>query len=561
MMETNSLLTTEQILLLENLTYLLDNEPLKSLKKIKEEIHNDKELTVEDVIKEIRTDDLIDDKIYGSFMTGKDWKNLINAIQQDETLKQIKMIEVEGDPALGENETSDQNTGKGALSVVFVNEESKEAIVAFRGTVEYEWGDNFLGGASTEDVFPEMEDKVSTEYQRKALEWYQSLGLEDAGYDTITVTGHSKGGNKAKYITLLDGSVDRCFSFDGQGFSDEFIVEYAPEIKARQGKITNHNVNYDFVNLLLNDVGRTFFYQGHDYGSGHIAEAHCPNTFFVFDESGNISMYPVEDRAWEMDAIDTFFNSYLRTMPPDKKKRFIRVVSKLADGLFSKEFQLTEAEWLQLAYFLDEVSDYADLHPEFTDAIVSILDTFLLNDTMKKIWERCPKNIKGHVIWNRLIDDYPAIIQRMLEGDNGEDLSLPLSYCPLEQNRVFDESKLKQFAMVTKTLLDVGSEACITWDRAVEELRELSGLLPSEVISTGLESSLEAIDIPFARTEDELLGSIVFNNINRLTREVMEYDSTGAMALDEITARLAAKIAIISELEESAKVYYAGPLA
>ncbi|MBR5799871.1 MAG: DUF2974 domain-containing protein [Lachnospiraceae bacterium] len=560
-MEDKDLLTAEQILLLENLTYLLDKSPLLSLKTIADKVSKDKKsITVEKIIDQIEVDDLIDDKNYGSFMTGKDWKNLITAIQQDETLKQIKMIEVEGDPALGENETSDQNTGKGALSVVFVNEESKEAIVAFRGTVEYEWGDNFLGGASTEDVFPEMEDKVSTEYQRKALLWYQSLGLEDAGYETITVTGHSKGGNKAKYITLLDGSVDRCFSFDGQGFSDEFILEYTPEIEARQGKITNHNVNYDFVNMLLNDVGKTIFYQGYDYGNGFFGEAHCPNTFFLFDENGNISMHPVEDRAWEIDEIDAFLNSYLRTMPPDKKKRFIRVVSKLADGVFSKEYQLTEAEWLQLAYFLDEVSDYADLHPEFTDAIVSILDTFLLNDTMKKIWERCPKNIKGHVIWNRIIKDFPAVISRVLE-DNGEDLSLPLSYCPLEQNRVFDESKLKQFALVTKTLLDVGSEACITWDRAVEELRELSGLLPSEVISTGLESSLEAIDIPFARTEDELLGSIVFNNISRLTQAVVEHDSTGAMALDEITERLAAKIAIISELEESTKVYYAGPLA
>lgn len=48
-------------------------------------------------------------------------------------------------------------------------------------------------------------------------EKYPSYGFVD-DCSTITVTGHSKGGNKAK-----DNSVDICIAFDGQGFSDEFI--------------------------------------------------------------------------------------------------------------------------------------------------------------------------------------------------------------------------------------------------------------------------------------------------------------------------------------------------
>ena len=59
------------------------------------------------------------------------------------------------------------------------------------------------------------------------------------------MTGHSKGGNKAKYITLMDDTVDHCVSFDGQGFSDEFMETYSDEIAARQHKIENHNVDYD----------------------------------------------------------------------------------------------------------------------------------------------------------------------------------------------------------------------------------------------------------------------------------------------------------------------------
>lgn len=86
---------------------------------------------------------------------------------------------------------------------------------------------------------------------------YEELGLEDS---YVTVTGHSKGGNKAKYITVLDSSVDRCVSFDGQGFSDEFMTEYQEQISQNQNKIENHNVDYDYVNLLLNDVGNKTYY-------------------------------------------------------------------------------------------------------------------------------------------------------------------------------------------------------------------------------------------------------------------------------------------------------------
>jgi len=181
-------------------------------------------------------------------VTGEDWKKIFAAIQKDETLMNMKIITVAGDPGLAEGkERAEDSLQEGALSAVFVNEETGEAVVAFRGTAEYEWKDNFLGGAPTTDPI----DGVSTQYQRSALEWYQGLGLADAGYTTITVIGHSKGGNKAKYIAILDTSVTRCISFDGQGFSDEFYGFYKREIAQRQYAITNYNVEYDYVNLLL----------------------------------------------------------------------------------------------------------------------------------------------------------------------------------------------------------------------------------------------------------------------------------------------------------------------
>ena len=98
----DNLLSTEQILLLENLTYLLDEGELKSIKKIEEDVKPNENFTVGYVVEQLKKVELEDDKDYGSYMTGKDWKNIL------------------------------------------------QAVVAFRGTAEYEWKDNFLAGASTD---------------------------------------------------------------------------------------------------------------------------------------------------------------------------------------------------------------------------------------------------------------------------------------------------------------------------------------------------------------------------------------------------------------------------
>lgn len=167
----DNLLSTEQVLLLENLTYLQDNEALQSLKTIEENKGSDVEFTVGYVVEQLKTVGLEDDRNYGSFMTGKDWKNILQAVENDETLCNMKIAEVHGDP--GGSSVGEGEEKEGACSVLFVNEASGEAVVAFRGTVEYEWKDNVLGGAATDAA-----DGVSTEYQEKALEWYQGLELE-----------------------------------------------------------------------------------------------------------------------------------------------------------------------------------------------------------------------------------------------------------------------------------------------------------------------------------------------------------------------------------------------
>lgn len=89
------------------------------------------------------------------------------------------------------------------------------------------WCDNFIGAV-----------RSITAEQKDILEFYDSAAAR-LGSRRIIVCGHSKGGNLAQFITLMRGSVDVCFSFDGQGFSEGFIRRHEKLICKRGDKIVS----------------------------------------------------------------------------------------------------------------------------------------------------------------------------------------------------------------------------------------------------------------------------------------------------------------------------------
>lgn len=358
-------LTTDEILLLNNLMYMTKEEPLNSITD-----YNGGTTTVGDIVDSINTGRLNPDKDYGSFMTGKDWDQLVKAVKTDDRLMEVQLESVYVD---------NSETGGGGTSAVFSDPASNEAVVVFRGTASQEWKDNFTGGGITGTA-----DGVSTNQQMNALEWYQSLDLD--GYDSVSVSGHSKGGNKAKYITIMDDSVDRCISFDGQGFSDEYIKKYKDSILLNQGKIENHNVDSDYVNLLLNDVGNTTFYKGYDYGKGGFLENHCPNTFFDFHEDGTWSM-EISTRNPDMAQVDQYLNSYLRTLSPEEKKASLEMIGTLVQGGFNGAGSDEMLAVLLNDNNLDQAADliaytikYQQENPEIIGVITKILNDMNMGD-------------------------------------------------------------------------------------------------------------------------------------------------------------------------------------
>ncbi len=110
--------------------------------------------------------------------------------------------------------------------------------VVFRGTGAGEWIDNGMGlsGIPNQNTYVSYSGSVtritvSTDHatlqQVEALNWFCKAAHKNGwGSDCrITVSGHSKGGNKAQFITMHSEMIDRCISFDGQGFSPEAINE------------------------------------------------------------------------------------------------------------------------------------------------------------------------------------------------------------------------------------------------------------------------------------------------------------------------------------------------
>ena len=321
----------DELLLLENLTYLDNIPPLYELSKFSGK-------TIKEVLDELDLSKLDDEKEYASFMPGIDWRLMLNAISKNNRLLNTKVVDSHHDQAFG---------GGLGFSVVFISEELNEVVVAYRGTAAAEWTDDFLGA-----------NQIDSLQQINALEWfkivYEQYNFKDY---YLTVTGHSKGGNKAKYVTILNNHVNRCVSFDGQGFSDKFMDYYKKEIRLRSEFIENHNIDFDYVNILMNDIGNKTFYKGFDYRSGGFAEAHCPNKFFNFinDYEYKMEVNPDGQRP-EMVVLKNFINSMIRSAESDKdRSKNNKLVGDLVEKAFGIDQSISSTDFL--TYLIDQLGD------------------------------------------------------------------------------------------------------------------------------------------------------------------------------------------------------------
>ena len=171
------------------------------------------------------------------------------------------------------------------------------AIIGFRGSESYnteqtikDWGIADLGLLNNEG---------ETAQQREAERYMREIAEKYADdYGTIGVTGHSLGGNLATHATLtapdsVSGKLE-CTSFDGPGFSDEYLKKHREDIEKNADKITHYR--WSFVGgLLFQPDGCTDVTIRANNPEGSIDPfVRHDTSSVVLDENGNVIPGPAE---------------------------------------------------------------------------------------------------------------------------------------------------------------------------------------------------------------------------------------------------------------------------
>ena len=273
-------LTYEELILLDNLIYLQwDAEKDEELINIIDNILYNEEL-----------DELMDNMENCIIKLPKsEWINILGQIKNKPNLKELRIENV-------------YNYKNGMRVACFLDGENN-ATVVFRGTATIEeWDDNGKGA-----------------YEYDTLEQINALnyinGLE---FDNITVTGHSKGGNKAQYVTVLSPKVNKCISVNGQGFSNEFINKYIDQIRKNKSKIICINSKYDYVNCLFNSIEGEYYYIQTDFQINPL-DYHKANIFL--DENGMLRDKTNESTFSKI--INYFSISLISDLPKDMQNLII----------------------------------------------------------------------------------------------------------------------------------------------------------------------------------------------------------------------------------------------
>lgn len=242
---------------------------------------------------------------------------LQNAIVQSENL---------GEARIGNRFVSD-----GGMNACTFTKSDGSVSVVFAGTGKGEWIDNgeALSGIPEQNTYntykeghivdSNVVDKdYASDRQVEALNWFNQIASEN-GWDestNITVSGHSKGGNKAQFITINSDLIDNCYSFDGQGFSPEALTslenKYGDKFEERRQKILSFSSKNDYVNGLgekLVPEDHVFYFEAplgeSDVLAYHFMEAMLDENgdFNVQCEKGDISEY-IDSVSSELMAMD-----------------------------------------------------------------------------------------------------------------------------------------------------------------------------------------------------------------------------------------------------------------
>ncbi|MDR0821951.1 MAG: DUF2974 domain-containing protein [Oscillospiraceae bacterium] len=293
-------------------------------------------------------------------LSREEWRDVMTSIVASPSLYSLRIADYVD---ISERSAPRDYVKPGHRAVCFADSAGNAAAV-FRGTgSDYEWLDNGEGMLDSDTV----QQQAAAEFVRRVRQ-NTSLGIKH-----LTVAGHSKGGNKAQYtyLTLPDGVAERCFSLDGQGFSEAFLDKYAANVAARAGNIVSYAERRDFVNCLGFYATLPRFFSGYRGDIGEYGQPlpyfHCPDSLRRTDGK------PGEPNAKGClsQLVNKLVTSFLAGGASDETKRdtCMDIVSLMTKDFHADTSDVAEAIVRVLSVFFDLLAN----SEEFDDDILCLL--------------------------------------------------------------------------------------------------------------------------------------------------------------------------------------------
>ena len=339
-------MTDSDLLMLENLTYF-DDDLLKTAEVTKLITQCD---TLKDFLDQFNDDAL--SKLDSGNADCQEWAARIRYMQKHKDIYSLVIKEYNPD----------------VKCLLFEDPQNPDhAIVAFKGTTGGdEWKDNAEGL-----------NRADTEAQLKAKAYIESLE-----YGSITVTGHSKGGNKAMYVAITCKNFYRCVADDGQGFSKEFLDKYRVEVQNRASNIKNYSLSNDYVHILMFPIpGSEQIYMIPGNRVDKIGGAHYPigpfrlyeqdGHWYIDETGGTVHITPYEDPSMTLlHELTTFL------MNNASEEELAALTDNLLGPLLKGVFGNGKDKWST-----EQIVSYLLDHPEEATALVAYVLKFIkVND-------------------------------------------------------------------------------------------------------------------------------------------------------------------------------------
>lgn len=295
-----------------------------------------------------------DKKLFSTF-----YKKVIDSVAKDPVLCGMKISDV--------NKPRSDDSG---LIVAFVDERKNSAIVTFKGTERnVEWADNVRFLKYNADG----NDGVSTRFQEESLKFYRKWHENNKNIKDIVVSGHSKGGNNAIYVTVMDdtNSIRKVVTVNPVGFTKEFYDKYGDRIKVKRDIIYNNINEHDAVPVLLNLDGHNTYYKDK---YNNYTKAHFLSSLLDFDNPAPGEPFGMEQtvQSEDMKKLGKFIRSWISDMSLKDRNENVESLSKFIEKGISNPMDILNIPGSIVigGKSIEYLSSYMQLHPEFIPVVL-----------------------------------------------------------------------------------------------------------------------------------------------------------------------------------------------